>query len=121
LSQNFVINRNPQPGEQREYRVAVDESTGEPVTDWAVISFLPNISPEKNMLMLMGIRGEGCQAAAEFVTNDRYLDQLQRKLSSRSDAARYFQALLRVDIKNRIPTNISLVAVHPLTFSQAGK
>ena len=25
LSENFVINRNPQPGEQREYRLAVDE------------------------------------------------------------------------------------------------
>ena len=69
--------------------------------------------------MLMGIRGEGCQAAGEFVTNDRYLDQLQRKLSSGSDPPRYFQALLRVDIKNRIPTNISLVAVHPLTLSSS--
>ena len=119
LSENFVINRNPQPGEQREYRLAVDESTGEPATDWAVISFLPNISPGKDMMMLMGIRGEGCQAAGEFVTNDRYLDQLQRKLSSGSDPPRYFQALLRVDIKNRIPTNISLVAVHPLTLSSS--
>ena len=120
LSGNFVLNRKPQPGEQREYRIRVDESTGEPLNDWAVISLMPGMLPGKQMLTLMGIRGEGCQGAAEFVTEDGYLALLQQKMPRGGGVSRYFQALLRVDIKNHIPTSTSLVALHPLTFSSEG-
>ena len=119
LNGNFVLNRKPHPGEQREYRITVDQSTGEPLNDWAVVSLLPGMLPGKQMLTLMGIRGEGCQGAAEFVTDDDYLALLQQKMPRGGGASRYFQALLRVEIKNHIPTSTSLVALHPLTFNSS--
>ena len=121
LSGNFVLNRKPQPGEQREYRITVDESTGQPLNDWAVVSLLPGMLPGKQMLTLMGIRGEGCQGAAEFVTEDGYLALLQQKMPRGVGGSRYFQALLRVEIKNHIPTSTSLVALHPLTFGSSNR
>jgi hypothetical protein len=113
LSGNYVLNRKPLSGEQPEYRLGADPISGQPITDWAVISVVPGLGPGRTIMMLAGIRGEGCQAAVEYVTNDQYAEQLQRRLNP--NAPVYFQALLRVDVKDRVPANISLVAVHPLS------
>jgi hypothetical protein len=112
LSGNYVVNRKPLSGEQPEYRLGVDPVSGQPTTDWAVISIVPGIGPGRTVMMLAAIRGEGCQAAVEFVTNDQYAEQLQRRLNP--NAPVYFQALLRVDIKDFVPANIALMSVHPL-------
>lgn len=117
LNENLVRNRKPQAGEQSEYRVIVDQATGDPITDWALVAVMPNISGQQTVMMLAGVRGEGCQAAAEFVTNDWYLGQLQKRLAALPNPGggrRHFQALLRVDVDNRIPTAITLVAIHPI-------
>jgi hypothetical protein len=112
LAGNFVLNRKPLPGEEKEYRLAVEAVSGQPTTDWAVITVAPGIAPGRTVMMLAGIRGEGTQAAAEFITDRRYSEQLQRRL--RPNAPAFFQALLRVDVKKWQPAAISLVSVHRL-------
>ncbi len=112
LGGNFVLNRNPLPGEQREYRLAVDQASGQPVTDWAVITVAPGIAPGRVVMMLAGIRSEGTQAAAEFVTDPQYAVQLQRR--QKPNPSRFFQALVRVEVKKWQPATLSLVAIHPL-------
>ncbi|MBL8229111.1 MAG: hypothetical protein JNL98_11565 [Bryobacterales bacterium] len=112
LGGNFVLNRNPMPGEQREYRLTVDPVSGQPATDWAVITVAPGIAPGRVVMVLAGIRSEGTQAAAEFVTEPRYADELQRRLDQKP--ARFFQALVRVEVKKWQPAALSLIAVHPL-------
>ena len=113
LSGNFVLNRNPLPGEQREYRLTVDPVSGQPAIDWAVITVAPGIAPGRVVMILAGIRSEGTQAAAEFVTDPRYAEQLQRRLGS--NPSRFFQALLRVEVKKWQPATLSLTAIHPVT------
>lgn len=112
LAGNFVLNRNPLPGEQREYRLTVDPVSGQPATDWAVITVAPGIAPGRAVMVLAGIRSEGTQAAAEFVTDPRYAEQLHQKLQSNS--SQFFQALVRVEVKKWQPATLSLVSVHPL-------
>lgn len=112
LGGDFVLNRNPQPGEQVEYRLTLDPISGHPTTDWAVITVAPGIAPGRVVMVLAGIRSEGTQAAVEFVTDPRYGEQLQRSL--KADPPRLFQALVRVEVKKWQPASLTLVAIHPL-------
>lgn len=112
LGGNFVLNRKPLPGEPREYRLTVDPVSGQPATDWAVITVAPGIAPGRAVMVLAGIGSEGTQAAAEFVTDPRYTEQLQRRLETAP--SRFFQALLRVQVKKWQPAALSLEAFHPL-------
>lgn len=113
LGGNFVLNRKPQAGEEREYRLAVDPVTGQPATDWAVITVAPGFAPGRVVMILAGIRSEGTQAAAEFVTDPSYASQLEQRLYP--NPSPYFQALLRVDVKKWQPATLSIVAVHSLS------
>jgi hypothetical protein len=110
LGGNYVLNRNPRPGEEKEYRLIVNPAVGQPTVDWAVITVAPGFAPNKVVMILAGIRSEGTQAAAEFVTNPWHAEQLQRRLDKQSSP--YFQALLRVDVKKWQPATLTLVAVH---------
>lgn len=112
LGGNFVLNRKPQSGEQNEYRLTVDPVSGQPTTDWAVITVAPGIAPGRVVMVLAGIRSEGTLAAAEFVTDPRYAEQLERRLSP--NPSRFFQALVRVEVKKWQPATLSLEAIHPL-------
>lgn len=112
LGGNFVLNRKPLAGEQQEYRLAVDPVSGQPTTDWAVITVAPGIAPGRVVMMLAGIRPEGTLAAAEFVTDARYAEQLERRMEP--NPSRFFQALVRVEVKKWQPATLSLEAIHPL-------
>lgn len=112
LGGNYVLNRRPLPGEQREYRLTVDPVSGQPATDWAVITIAPGMAPGRVVMTLAGIRSEGTQAAAEFITHPRYAERLQSRLGP--NPPRFFQALLRVEVKKWQPAALSLVSVHPL-------
>jgi hypothetical protein len=113
-----IQNRNPQSGEEREYLSEFDRRTGNLTLDYALITVKPNISSDENeVMMLAGIHSQGTQAAAEYVTDDNFRDQIDQRLRQLKAAGRdtrYFQALLRVGVENGIPTAISILAIHPL-------
>ncbi|MFL6213530.1 MAG: hypothetical protein ACJ74J_06500 [Blastocatellia bacterium] len=111
-----IINHNPQPGEEREYRPAFDVA-GKLVEDYALITLKPNISDKNTVMVLAGIHSEGTQAAAEFATTKEYikmLDERLRQIGGASGPPQYYQALLKVAVDNGIPTKMSLLAVHSL-------
>lgn len=111
-----IINHNPQPGEEREYRPGFD-AAGKLIEDYALITLKPNISDKNTVMVLAGIHSEGTQAAAEFATTKEYinaLDQRLRQIGGESGPPQYYQALLKVAVDNGIPTKMSLLAVHSL-------
>jgi len=109
-----VENRNPQPGEEREYVPQFDGRTGNLIVDYAIITVKPNISDANKVMLLAGVYSQGTEAAAEYVTNQNYLDQLNQRLRQSGEPLRYFQVLLKVGVENGIPTTISLLALHEL-------
>jgi hypothetical protein len=111
-----IENRNPQPGEEREYIPQFDRRTGNLVVDYALITIKPNIVDANKVMLLAGVYSQGTEAAAEYVTNKNYLDQLNQRLQQlkESGGAGYFQALLKVGVENGIPTTISIQALHEL-------
>jgi hypothetical protein len=111
-----IINHNPQPGEEREYRPAFD-ATGKLVEDYALITLKPNISDKNTVMVLAGIHSEGTQAAAEFATTREYINALDQRLKQMAGSAappQYYQVLLKVAVDNGIPTKMSLLAIHSL-------
>ena len=112
-----IENRDPQPGEEREYKPQFNEQTGQLSVDYALITVKPNVSGEHAVMTLAGIFSEGTEAAAEFVTTRNHLAVLGqglRQLGGQNASPRYYQALLKVEVENGTPTTITLLALHAL-------
>ena len=112
-----IENRDPQPGEEREYRPEFDAQTGALSVDYALITVKPNVSGEHAVMTLAGIFSEGTEAAAEFVTTRHHLSvlgQRLRQLGGPAGSPRYYQALLKVEVQNGTPTTITLLSLRAL-------
>jgi hypothetical protein len=108
-----IINHNLPPGQKQKYDARYDEETGRLIEDYAVITVKPGISERKTLIVLAGMHSAGTQAAAEFITDEQYLADLNQRLLQLNDTIpRYFQILLKVSVDNGTPTNISVVKVH---------
>jgi hypothetical protein len=116
-SRATIENRNPQPGEEREYIPEFDRRSGSILFDYALITVKPNISDSNQVMTLAGAYSQGTEAAVEFVTNRNYLDQINQRLAQ-SGNPRYFQALLKVGVENGIPTTISILALHEVRVAE---
>src|SRR5262245_26937399 len=87
MKENFVYttrdtidNMAPGLGEQGEYKAAFDERTGSLVEDYALITVTPGVTGQRTVMVLAGIYSEGTEAAADFVTNASYLNDLNQRL-----------------------------------------
>ncbi|HYG11696.1 MAG TPA: hypothetical protein VD835_17245 [Pyrinomonadaceae bacterium] len=112
-----IENRNPLPGEEREYKPQFNEQTGELVVDYALITVKPNVSGEHAVMTLAGVFSEGTEAAAEFVTTRNHLavlGQRLRQLGGQNAPPKYYQALLKVEVENGTPTTITLITLRAL-------
>jgi hypothetical protein len=121
-SKATIANRNPQQAEEREYVPQFDGRTGSLIVDYALITVKPNISDANQVMSSAGVYSQGTEAAAEYVTDKNYLDQLNRRLSELKQPNRpgcYFQALLKVGVENGIPTTITVLALHELRIPEA--
>lgn len=115
-SKATIENRNPRSGEEHEYIPQFDKQSGNLISDYALITVKPNISDANEVMLLAGIYNQGTEAAAEYVTNKNYLDQLNQRLQQ-AGAPQYFQALIKVGVEDGIPTTISILALHEVNIS----
>ncbi|HVF89013.1 MAG TPA: hypothetical protein VNH22_03025 [Blastocatellia bacterium] len=116
-SKGTIENRNLQTGEEPEYIPQFDRRTGSLLVDYALITVKPGISDSNEIMSLAGVYSQGTEAAAEYITNRSYLEQLNQRLEQVLDSGeppRYFQALIKVGVENGIPTTISILAMHEL-------
>jgi hypothetical protein len=112
-----IENKDPLPGEEREYRPRYNEHTGEVEEDYALITVKPGLTGEHRLMILAGILSEGTQAAAEYVTRKEYLGVLNQRLQNmpgEDGPPKYYQVLLKVNVDNGIPTTVSILAIHAL-------
>lgn len=104
-----IVNIHPGPGEQSIYF-----GSDRPFAfDYAVIALLPNLNPERNVLVLAGTNTYGCQAAAEFVLRPDLLQLLYARLGVPViGKLPDFEALLKIEISGGVPVQPRLLAVH---------
>jgi hypothetical protein len=116
-----IENKDPLPGEEREYRPRYKEQTGEVEEDYALITVKPGLTGEHRLMILAGILSEGTQAAAEYVTRKEYLGVLNQRLQNmpgEGGPPKYYQVLLKVNVDNGIPTTVSILAIHALKVTR---
>ena len=106
-----IVNNHPGPGEPEEFlstRKAVPNAS-----DYAVIALLPRTASAKHILLLAGITTLGTEAAADFVSSEHTLESLLPKLRiSKDGSIEPFEALIKVSIRNEVPIQEELIAVH---------
>jgi hypothetical protein len=110
-----IANPKPQPGEESEYRTRFDERTGQILEDYALITVKPSAQSKNVIMSLEGLRGVGTGAAAEMITNEIYLSEINRRLRSLAGLnglPHYYQILLKAEVENNVATKLSLLAVH---------
>ena len=116
-----ILNASPEPGEEKEYRPRFNERTGDLIEDYGLITVKPGVTDETTLMILAGVKSEGTQAAAEYVTKKEYLNILNQhlqQLSGKSGPPKYYQVLLKVDVDNGIPITASILAIHRLEVTR---
>jgi hypothetical protein len=113
-----IIEQNLLPGDEREFVAKYNEETGKLIEDYALIAVKPGISERKTVMIVAGTRSEGTQAALEYLTDENYIADLNKRFHRTLGAfPKYFQVLLKVSVDNGIPTDISVIRVRELRFS----
>ncbi len=103
-----IVNLHPGAGEESIYF-----GSGQPYTfDYAVIAMLPNLHPERKVLILAGTNTYGCQAAAGFLTRPDLLEELYRRLGvPKGSKLLDFEALLKVNVSGGVPMKAEVLMV----------
>jgi hypothetical protein len=108
----YFRNRNPQPGEQKEYEGLA--RTGSPGDDFATISLLPSSLGQGNVLILQGLRQEGTEALGALLSNPGDRARLEQAVRHGSTGSPYFEALIRSRAIAGAPVSIEIVATRDI-------
>ena len=104
-----VENRQPKSGEKSEY---IYDPHDPQHRGLATIAFLPNLSGGGNLLVVQGFSLAGTQAAAEFVTNRRDIDDLFQTFAGNAAKLPHFEILLSTMEVNGMASRPLLLAWH---------
>jgi hypothetical protein len=113
-----IVNVNPQAGELPEYYARLlpgsYESSAE---DFALVSILSGIDGKHLLALINGVNTEGTQTALEYMTDPaglRNLVSALHKAAPNHKGPWHFQAVLRSDLRDRLPTRTELIALRIL-------
>lgn len=112
-----IVNTKPEKGEASEYRVGYAGSSNQPVEDYVLVSMLRGIDGRHRLLLINGVNAEGTDVAIDFLTDPvsaRNLLEAVRRASPNHKGRWRFQAVLREEERDKIPTRAEIVAVRVL-------
>jgi hypothetical protein len=104
-----VENRQPQSGEKSQY---IYDPHDPQHRGLATIAFIPNLSGSGNLLVVQGFSLAGTQAAAEFVTNRRDIDNLFQSFAGNQARLPHFEILLDTAEVNGMASRPVVLAFH---------
>jgi hypothetical protein len=105
-----IVNLRKQPGESDSYfgsdSVPIEE-------DYALIGFVPGLTPSNVAVILAGTTTIGTQAAVEFVCRPASVSTLVERVGQNSSGEiGTFEAVIRVKVSRGVPVKSELVALH---------
>jgi hypothetical protein len=116
----FIVNQHPQEGEQTIYASKREGmSTRQIVEDYALVSLLKGLDGKRKLMILAGLTTTGTQAAAEYVTNPGYLEELISHIDTSTDPAHpalpaFYQVVIKAKVNDGVPVQIDYVTHHVL-------
>jgi hypothetical protein len=105
----FISNRNPLPGEKSVYEMtSADRTRG-----YSVVTFMPNLSDHRYVLIVSGSDSQATRAAGEFVTSSEGLAQIRQKMPQ--GRFPFFEVVLGSSrlVGTTLNTEILAYRVHP--------
>lgn len=115
--QRAIINASPRPGEAAEYIINYAAEGREGDQEFALIGMLPGMAADQRLLLISGLNAQATQAAAEFLTTEASLAELLGRLRKESPAHTgpwQFQAIVKTEVHDKVPTKTWLVAIRVL-------
>jgi hypothetical protein len=115
-----LTNTVPHDGEQTTYLARQEGPSRSQISeDYALISFLRGLEPQRKLVILAGVTTFGTQAAAEYVTRPEYVKDLidHLNVSPPGETPRlppYYQIVVKVKVNGGVPLQISYVTHHIL-------
>jgi hypothetical protein len=109
-----IINTSPSAGEPASYRVVGTEETRE---EYALISMVQGLTSAHEFLVICGVNSPATPLAAEYLTTDSGMQQLiraLRKAAPKHAGVWHFQAIIKVDLRDKVPTGASIAALRVL-------
>jgi len=108
-----IVNTAPNPGEEEDYRVSGSEIRDE----FVLISMLPGVVANRQILLLCGLNSPAMPLATEYLTTEQGMQQLLHRL--RSAAPHHtgpwrFQAVISADVRDKVATKGSIIALRVL-------
>ena len=116
-AQRGIVNSAPREGEQASYQIRYAAANHEGDQEYALISMLPGVGEKQRLLLINGLNAQTTQAAAEYLTSEDKLAELLGRLRKAQPAHTgtwRFQAVLKTEVHDKIPTKSWVVAVRPL-------
>lgn len=104
-----IVNLRPKPGEEAQFWGSPTVPISE---DHALIGLMPGMNPNRWVMILAGTTTIGTQAAAEFVTREKTVEDLVKRAGTNNGNIRPFEAVIRVKVTSGVPLNTELVALH---------
>jgi len=112
-----ILNTRPTAGEQPSYYIEFSHDQNEATQEYALVSMIPGVDGQHRLLLISGLNTQATQMAAEYLTNPAMLEELLRRLRAgapKHAGAWYFQAVLRAEVRDKVPIGVALVAVRVL-------
>lgn len=116
-AQRGIVNSEPREGEQPVYQIQYAAENHEGDQEYALISMLPGVAAKQRLLLINGLNAQATQAAAEYLTSEDTLADLMGRLRREQPAHSgpwHFQAVLKTEVHDKVPTKSWVVAVRPI-------
>jgi len=110
-----IVNTDAASGETEVYELEVPEDA--PDIEYALVSMLPGIDERRRLLLVGGLNTQVGQAALELLTEPAgaaaLLEQM-RAADPHHEGPWYFQAVVRTETRNKVPSGAEIVYVRLL-------
>jgi hypothetical protein len=125
-----IVISNPAPEEQSEYFTEYPSVWNKRRLDYALVSMLPGLDHDVKLLLVNGLNHYATQAAIEYLTTPGDVETLLAHLrgaAGQREGPWFFQLVLRVEVREGVPTRSTLAALRvvkarqdqPVSMSQA--
>jgi hypothetical protein len=113
-TQRAIVNSRPAAGEPEAYQIRYGDEVLTATEEYALISMLPGADARHLLLGISGLNTQATQSAAEFLTAPARLRELVaalKKIEPSHSGHWYFQAVLRTEVHDKVPTKAALVSL----------
>ncbi|HYP12523.1 MAG TPA: hypothetical protein VEQ63_01250 [Bryobacteraceae bacterium] len=112
-----IVNSRPLRGEASVYRIAYSGDENDADEEYALVSMLPGVEPDRQLLLIDGLNMQATQGATEYMTTETTLQELVtrlRTLDPKHTGPWRFQAVLKTKVYKQVPTRANVVTVRVL-------